>query len=567
MALQLAPGLTFNTASYSLTGPAAFTRMGSVDLSHSAAVSFTVGGLPAGSGYAVTVSGTLSDGTTTCSGSSAAFAIMARATTTVSIHLQCREQPRTGSARINGTINICPVIDAMSVSPAEIEVGNAVTLAGAAHDTDGVPSPLSYTWTATTGTIAAPTAANTTFVCTTPGTVTVTLAVSDGDCGEALTQTVVCSSAPVVVPAIKINEVESNQGTPGDWVELYNAGATPVDVSGWIFKDNDDTHAYVIAAGTTIAPGAYLVLEEAGFGFGLGGGGFSAAVHRRRRDGGRFVRLDGPRGDDVRPLPQRQRRLHDDGGGDEGGSEHLRRRRGGRPGTGGTAGEEAAARRAAAARRRGHGGGSAGSGGAPVGGATALAPWPGANMVATLDAANAFPSNLSGLSYQAAAGTDAPVLWALLNSPSLLLRLQADAAGTTWASPAGDWAAGKTLTYPSGIGSPDSESLTRAEAGSSTDLCGGRARQPRQRDQPAQHPALRHQRRGRDADGDPRVEPDRRSARRWAPTWGWRRSPGSPTRRWWRPASSTTAPAPPMPPRPIPITVPASSPSASSSPA
>ena len=72
---------------------------------------------------------------------------------------------------------------------------------------------------------------------------------------------------------VKINEVESNLGTPGDWVELRNNGATPTDVSGLKFKDADDTHAfYEIPAGTSIPAGGYLVLEEAQFGFGLGAG-------------------------------------------------------------------------------------------------------------------------------------------------------------------------------------------------------------------------------------------------------------------------------------------------------
>ena len=70
---------------------------------------------------------------------------------------------------------------------------------------------------------------------------------------------------------IRINEVESNGGTPGDWVELYNPLSSAVDVSGLKFKDNDDTHAfYVIPPGTTIAAKGFLTLEEAQFGFGLG---------------------------------------------------------------------------------------------------------------------------------------------------------------------------------------------------------------------------------------------------------------------------------------------------------
>lgn len=73
------------------------------------------------------------------------------------------------------------------------------------------------------------------------------------------------------IPAVRINEVESSGGTPGDWAELHNFGAVPVDVSGWIFKDNDDSHAVALSAGTVLAAGAYFVIEEAFFGNGLGG--------------------------------------------------------------------------------------------------------------------------------------------------------------------------------------------------------------------------------------------------------------------------------------------------------
>src|SRR5262245_11998410 len=73
------------------------------------------------------------------------------------------------------------------------------------------------------------------------------------------------------ITGVRINEVESNAGVPGDWVELINTGSTPADISGWRFLDNDDTHvAYVLPPGSTIPAGGYLVLEEAAFDFGLG---------------------------------------------------------------------------------------------------------------------------------------------------------------------------------------------------------------------------------------------------------------------------------------------------------
>lgn len=74
-----------------------------------------------------------------------------------------------------------------------------------------------------------------------------------------------------LITLVKINEVEASGGAAGDWAELYNTSATlTVDISGWVFKDNDDMHSYTIPAGTTIAPLGFFVLEEAAFGFGLG---------------------------------------------------------------------------------------------------------------------------------------------------------------------------------------------------------------------------------------------------------------------------------------------------------
>ncbi|MES1204994.1 MAG: hypothetical protein ABUS79_03575, partial [Pseudomonadota bacterium] len=89
--------------------------------------------------------------------------------------------------------------------------------------------------------------------------------------------------------------------------------------------------------------------------------------------------------------------------------------------------------------------------------------WPGANTVVTVDAANTFGSNMSGLTYQGAAAGAPSVLWAVQNSPSKLYRLTWN--GTVWAPATdADWGAGKTLRYTTGLGSPDTEGVTQAEA-------------------------------------------------------------------------------------------------------
>ena len=71
-------------------------------------------------------------------------------------------------------------------------------------------------------------------------------------------------------PLVVLNEIESSGGEPGDWVELYNPGPSVSDISGWTFRDSDDTRGYVLPTGAVMAAGSYLVLDEPTFGFGLG---------------------------------------------------------------------------------------------------------------------------------------------------------------------------------------------------------------------------------------------------------------------------------------------------------
>jgi len=78
-----------------------------------------------------------------------------------------------------------------------------------------------------------------------------------------------------------INEVESNGGTPNDWVELTNVGSTTVDISGWILRDNDDADAFVIPTGTTVAPGAFVVLDTFALSTTTGNFGLGASDNAR----------------------------------------------------------------------------------------------------------------------------------------------------------------------------------------------------------------------------------------------------------------------------------------------
>ncbi len=65
--------------------------------------------------------------------------------------------------------------------------------------------------------------------------------------------------------AVVINEVLTHQDDPvyGDWIELYNTTASPINIGGWFLSDNDENFKkYEIAAGTTIPANGYKVFTE-----------------------------------------------------------------------------------------------------------------------------------------------------------------------------------------------------------------------------------------------------------------------------------------------------------------
>ena len=94
-------------------------------------------------------------------------------------------------------------------------------------------------------------------------------------------------------------------------------------------------------------------------------------------------------------------------------------------------------------------------------GGLVFAPWPGPDTVVTIDDANTFGTNMSGLAYQPATASGPAVLWAVQNSPSKIYHLVQN--GALWTSTTDDWAAGKNIHYPGSTGNPDSEGITQAE--------------------------------------------------------------------------------------------------------
>jgi hypothetical protein len=317
LALILPSGLQIDAVRYEITGNGVMISGTLPVVGSGMDFSAFISDIPVGTRYTLSLSAMpLGDAGVGCLGS-AQFNSVQGATTQVNVTLSCDEVDHSGAAIINGGFNVCPSIQATMFSPVMQTVGEQVTLGVTARDLDHAPSPLSYSWTSSAGTFADGSTATPTFRCAQPGDTNITVQVSDGQCSKSRTLSVLCVAAPDagidagsdaavapvdsgVAPAdsgvapvdsgavpvdsgtapvdsgvppavtVRVNEVESSDGTPGDWVEFYNYGTSPVNLSGWTFRDSSDTHLYTFPAGTTLAAGAFLVLDEAVLTFGLG---------------------------------------------------------------------------------------------------------------------------------------------------------------------------------------------------------------------------------------------------------------------------------------------------------
>src|SRR5580658_7409988 len=132
MNLSLPGGEVVNSVSWTITGPNGFSKSSSFSVQGSTTISFTVGGLPAGTGYTVSISATTVDGSVTCLGSGT-FSVTAGATSTVNVLVQCNApNTTTGTANINGTTFNCATANGASASPSEAAVGSPMALSATA---------------------------------------------------------------------------------------------------------------------------------------------------------------------------------------------------------------------------------------------------------------------------------------------------------------------------------------------------------------------------------------------------------------------------------------------------
>ncbi|WSL43930.1 lamin tail domain-containing protein [Streptomyces sp. NBC_01268] len=225
-------------------------------------------------------------------------------------------------------------------------------------------------------------------------------------------------TAPVAQAApaddIRINEVVTT-GSVNDSIELFNKGTAAVDVSGWILKDDNNSSKFTVPSGTTLAAGAVRAFDVSAS-FGLGSGDKA----RLYLPGGSTLVDSFTWSSHSAPSWSRC--------------------------PDGTGAFGQASLTLGAPNNCGSGGG------------TGPQAWPGGSTVATADGSNVFGADLSGL-YE-----EGSVLWGAQNSGKLW-RLVRDGSGGWRPDTANGWTSGKTLRFPGGTGSPDSEAVALTGAG------------------------------------------------------------------------------------------------------
>ena len=190
--LQVSPTATVSTATYTISGPNGFASAGTVPVGDSPDVPVTLSHLPVGQGYQLDLSATASDGVIVCTGSTTFDVVDNNATFTLIVHLTCAVP--SGNADVQGTVNVCPVLEGLSASPLALRLGGISRLSVAAHDSDNGPATLSYSWAVNGVKLPTQTASTLSFACTSLGSVTIAASVLDGDpsCSESSSVQVSC---------------------------------------------------------------------------------------------------------------------------------------------------------------------------------------------------------------------------------------------------------------------------------------------------------------------------------------------------------------------------------------
>jgi hypothetical protein len=230
--------------------------------------------------------------------------------------------------------------------------------------------------------------------------------------------------AQAAVTGLKINEVESATGfgTP-DWVEIINTTNAPIDISGFVVRDDGANNAATFPANTVLSSFAITSIDVPGLG---------------DKDSARLFESANA----AQPIDTQSWT-----------AEAVNT-------WGVCAGQGSAVVQTVEPTRD-----AQNSCAAPI---TTATVWPGSPTVTPVGIVGQLTANTSGLSFEAGTGATPNTLWAVNNNPGRLEKLVK--SGTTWGRAGGEWGAGKTLKFEGNVGNPDTEGITMTSGGSAAGI-------------------------------------------------------------------------------------------------
>ncbi len=172
LALTLPEGSTIASVAYTvLSSTSATIAAGNIAVSDTNAVLSLDLVLGPGMGDVVELLATTSTGAS-CAGTSAPFDVVAGRSTFINLTLVCGgDQPSSGN---------CPDVQSWAVTPVQAAAPDGTIGASVVATDPDTTQTLSYSWVATAGTFGDPSAASTTYTCSTVGSQTLTLTVRNG---------------------------------------------------------------------------------------------------------------------------------------------------------------------------------------------------------------------------------------------------------------------------------------------------------------------------------------------------------------------------------------------------
>jgi hypothetical protein len=226
-------------------------RTGDISTNNSESIEFQIGGVPAGTGYTITLTANTTDGGITCIGSASGIVIVAHATTSASVQLLCTAPGNdAGNLYVVGVPFYCATWNSLSTVLPNNSNGNEVQLGGVinldATATGPDPNNLTYTWSQSSdagliggfctasadgGCASLATQTDTAvgqgdhilFMCNSVGTTTITLLITDGpvpDAGtcpanlQTVTTTVTCETNAGFEAGLICSAGQTKCGTP-----------------------------------------------------------------------------------------------------------------------------------------------------------------------------------------------------------------------------------------------------------------------------------------------------------------------------------------------------------------